>query len=57
MKDTTRALRELRRARKTGAPFTKRGHPLNPALRELEKRGKVRSRRIGNKTFWSEIDE
>lgn len=56
MRATTKALRALRKASKLGAPFTEPDHPLVPALHELERQGRVKSRKVGNHTYWLETE-
>ena len=49
-----RALSALRRARRTGAPYTTPAHPLHWTLHEMVVLGIVCGRRIDDRTFWSE---
>lgn len=49
------AIAKLRRASVFGAPYTSPGHVMHATLCEMARLGIVCGRRVGHKTFWSEL--
>jgi len=55
--DLQLALDEVKLGLQTGAPYTTIDHPLHSKLRELEQLGRLRSFRVGQKTYWRLTEE